>query len=50
MGIGLAIVEAIAEAHGGRAEYRRSSLLGGACFSLLVPGCVAARQPVGVRG
>jgi signal transduction histidine kinase len=50
MGIGLAIVEAIVEAHGGRAEYRRSSLLGGACFSLLLPGCVVARQPVGVQG
>ncbi|HSK06266.1 MAG TPA: ATP-binding protein, partial [Acidimicrobiia bacterium] len=40
MGIGLAIVRAIAQAHGGRAEYRRSERLGGACFSLVIPGCV----------
>lgn len=43
LGIGLAIVQAVAEAHGGRAEYRRSERLGGACFSVVIPGCVAAR-------
>lgn len=45
MGVGLAIVRAIAQAHGGRAGYRRSELLGGACFYLSVPGCVEALQP-----
>ena len=44
LGIGLAIVRAIAEAHGGRAEYRRSERLGGACFSLVIPGCVVTRE------
>lgn len=37
-GIGLAIVEAIAVAHGGEAGYRRSERLGGACFSVSLPG------------
>lgn len=37
-GIGLAIVRAIAEAHGGRATYSTSSLLGGACFAVELPG------------
>lgn len=41
LGIGLAIVEAIAVSHGGSASYRRSERLGGACFSLVLPGCVA---------
>ena len=41
LGIGLSIVKAVAETHGGKAEYRRSELLGGACFSLTIPGCVA---------
>ncbi len=53
LGIGLAIVQAIAEAHGGRAEYRRSSRLGGACFSLLIPDCVTrpvqAASPISTR-
>jgi signal transduction histidine kinase len=40
MGIGLAIVQAVAEAHGGIAEYRRSKELGGACFTMTIPGCV----------
>jgi signal transduction histidine kinase len=44
LGIGLSIVQAVAEAHGGRAEYRRSERLGGACFSLIIPGCVVARE------
>jgi signal transduction histidine kinase len=47
LGIGLAIVEAIAVSHGGKASYRRSKRLGGACFTLVLPGCVAqpARRP-----
>ena len=38
----LAIVLAVAEAHGGRAEYRQSERLGGACFSVVIPGCVTS--------
>lgn len=38
LGIGLSIVKAVAESHGGRAEYRTSERLGGACFSLVIPG------------
>jgi signal transduction histidine kinase len=41
-GIGLAIVDAIARAHGGAASYRRSDELGGACFSVHLPGRVLA--------
>jgi len=37
-GIGLSIVRAIAEAHGGAATYRDSEALGGACFSVYLPG------------
>lgn len=37
-GIGLSIVEAIAGAHGGTARYRTSEVLGGACFSVELPG------------
>lgn len=39
-GIGLAITDAIAKAHGGTAGYRRSERLGGACFWLRLPGRV----------
>jgi signal transduction histidine kinase len=39
-GIGLAIVRAIAEAHGGSVGYRTSELLEGACFFVTVPDCV----------
>ena len=53
LGIGLPIVQAIMEAHGGSAEYRQSERLGGACFSLMIPGSVLdveradRRVPVG---
>lgn len=36
-GIGLSIVRAIIRAHGGTAIYRRSELLGGACFEIRLP-------------
>ncbi len=37
-GIGLAVVRAITEAHGGKAGYRRSDELGGGCFWFELPG------------
>lgn len=40
-GIGLAVVSLIVRAHGGVATYERSRLLGGACFRIRIPGCVA---------
>lgn len=40
LGIGLSIVQAVAESHGGRSEYRTSERLGGACFALTIPRCV----------
>ncbi len=39
-GIGLAVTNAIAKAHGGSAGYRRSERLGGACFWMRLPGRV----------
>lgn len=39
-GIGLALVDAMARAHGGEATYARSELLGGACFTVRLPGVV----------
>ncbi len=44
LGIGLSIVHAVAGSHGGRAEYRTSERLGGACFSLTIPDCVVAEE------
>jgi signal transduction histidine kinase len=41
-GLGLAIVRQLAIAHGGQAGYRRSELLGGACFWLSVPSDLSA--------
>lgn len=46
LGIGLSIVQAVAESHGGRVEYRKSERLGGACFALTIPGCVVADEYV----
>ena len=49
LGIGLAIVKAVALSHGGRASYRQSELLGGACFTLEIPDAAApsrASDPV----
>jgi len=40
LGIGLAIVRAVAVSHGGTATYCRSERLGGACFEVSIPGCV----------
>ena len=37
-GIGLAVVEAVARAHSGKATYRSSERLGGACFAVEFPG------------
>jgi signal transduction histidine kinase len=41
LGIGLSVVQAVAQAHGGGAEYRKSERLGGACFRVSLPGVVA---------
>ena len=49
LGIGLSIVQAVTESHGGRAEYRRSERLGGACFALTIPDCVVSEQPSRAR-
>ncbi len=51
LGIGLAIVRAVAESHGGIAHYRESERLGGACFALTIPGCVIEEpaQPLRVE-
>lgn len=49
LGIGLSIVKAVAESHGGRAEYRQSEHLGGACFSLVIPGRVVAMESARTR-
>lgn len=44
LGIGLSIVQAVTESHGGHVEYRKSERLGGACFALTIPGCVVAED------
>jgi signal transduction histidine kinase len=48
LGIGLSVVQAVAQAHGGGAEYRKSERLGGACFRVSLPGVVAVgtEEPV----
>lgn len=50
LGIGLAMVEAIAGSHGGSASYRKSERLGGACFTLAIPDCAVEdrTQPIAV--
>ncbi len=40
-GIGLAIVAALVRAHGGKVGYRDSELLGGACFTVHLPGVIS---------
>ncbi len=47
-GIGLAMVKNIALAHGGRAGYRQSERLGGACFAVEFPGRVTDAAPIAV--
>ncbi len=50
-GIGLAIVKALSEAHGGKASYRQSDRLGGACFAVDLPRALAStstKSPTGV--
>lgn len=47
-GIGLAMVKSIASAHGGRATYRTSERLGGACFAVEFPGRVSATKPTAI--
>jgi len=42
-GVGLAVVAAIAKAHGGSAGYRRSDVLEGSCFSVCFPKRVVGR-------
>jgi K+-sensing histidine kinase KdpD len=37
-GIGLALVSMLVRAHDGTVGYRRSERLGGACFSVVLPG------------
>jgi len=49
-GIGLSIVQAVAAAHGGEATYRISELLGGACFTIALPGRVAAATATAPEG
>ena len=44
-GIGLAIVAAVAKAHGGSAGYRKSERLGGACFYVVFPGRAIEIEP-----
>lgn len=44
-GIGLAIVRAIVEGHGGSASCGQSEPLGGACFTITIPGSVSETLP-----
>jgi len=47
-GIGLAMVKNIAVAHGGRASYRKSERLGGACFVVEFAVEVAEPEPIAI--
>lgn len=49
LGIGLAIVRAVAESHGGVAHYRESQRLGGSCFAITIPDCVSWRPAPSMR-
>jgi signal transduction histidine kinase len=48
-GIGLAVVDAIVKSHGGESSYRRSERMGGACFSVVIRGCVLPDHPSSKR-
>jgi two-component system sensor histidine kinase AdeS len=45
-GIGLSMVQSIATAHGGRALYRTSERLGGACFVVELEGRSPEPEPI----
>jgi signal transduction histidine kinase len=48
-GNGLAIVAKVAKAHGGLAGYRRSEILGGACFFITIPAARASAAATAIR-
>jgi signal transduction histidine kinase len=47
LGLGLPIAKALVEAHGGAIGYRRSPLLGGACFEFTLPAAPEPPPPGG---
>lgn len=45
-GIGLPIARSLAEAHGGSLRHGPSARLGGACFTMTMPGVAASKKPI----